>query len=392
MIELFIDKKDCCGCTSCMSICSQHAISMQPDEEGFLYPIIDRDLCIECGICKTVCPLQNEVNIQEHLSKPLVYALKHKSEDVIMSSSSGGAYTAISDYVLNASGNIYGVQFNKDFTVQHVKASTKVERDAFKGSKYVQSNLGDVFLEVKRNLVAGRTVLFTGTPCQTAGLIKFLESVDTTNLILNDIICHGTPSPLIWHEYVEFIKRRYNSNLKAYTFRSKEKGWRGYNVKVVFEDGKIKINSSDIKIYAKMFSSALTLRPSCYYCKFANMHRPSDITIGDFWGIEKCMPEMDDNIGVSLVIVNTVKGEKVFEQIKDSIFFKQINVADCLQFNLQQPTKEPIKRERFWRDFLTKGFIYVAKKYVGYGFLGRIRSLAAKVLRRLVLLSQKRKF
>ena len=391
MIELFTDKKDCCGCTACKSICSKKAITMQPDEEGFLYPIINKVLCVECGMCKTVCPLQKEVNLQCHLSKPLIYALKHKSEEVIMSSSSGGAYTAISDYALNTSGNIYGVQFNKDFTVHHVKASTKNGRDAFKGSKYVQSDLGDVLLEVKRDLVAGRTVLFTGTPCQTAGLSMFLESVDTTNLILNDIICHGTPSPLIWREYVKFIKRKYNSNLKAYTFRFKEKGWRGYNVKVVFEDGKIKLNSRDIKIYVKIFSSALALRPSCYYCKFANMNRPSDITIGDFWGIEKCMPEMDDNKGVSLVIVNTVKGEKVFEQIKASICFKQSNPADCLQYNLQQPTKQPLKRDQFWKDYQTKGFVYVSKKYIGYGSLGRIKSLVAKILRRIGLLLMMRK-
>jgi coenzyme F420-reducing hydrogenase beta subunit len=394
MITLFDKKQDCCGCTACKNICPQQAITMKSDEEGFLYPIIDDVLCIECGLCKTVCPFQNEVTIQGHFAEPAVYAIKHGSDSVRMSSSSGGVYTAISDHVLeNKSGICYGVKFDKDFTVRHTGATTADERDKLRGSKYVQSDLGTVFYEAKQNLSEGKLVLFTGTPCQTAGLAKFLEvsKIDISNLILNDIICHGTPSPKLWNDYVMFVEEKNKSKLQDYTFRFKEKGWRGYNVKAGFESGRYELNTKDILKYIKLFNSNLALRPSCYYCKFANLHRPSDIMIGDFWGIEKSMPEFEDERGVSLVFINTKQGEAVFEQIKNDIYFKQGNTTDCMQLNLQQPTKKPANREKFWKDYYNRGFMYIAKRYAGDGFTGRMRSFSINMLRRIGLLSMIKK-
>jgi len=391
MIIIFDKKQDCSGCTACQSICPTQAITMKTDEEGFLYPEIDPEICVDCGLCRKVCPLQNEVDVQDRFAEPLVYALKHKSDNVRMTSASGGAYTAISDYALNTSCTLYGVEFSEDFTVQHNGTTSEEGRNKFKGSKYVKSNLGDVFKQVREELVNNRGVLFTGTPCEVAGLRKYLEvaKVKTDKLTLNDIICHGAPSALLWKQYLSFIQKK--SKLKSYTFRSKEMSWQGYNVKAEFEDGKSKINTSDVMIYVNIFGSDLALRPSCYNCKFTNLYRISDIMIGDFWGIEKSLPELDDDKGVSLIFVNTSKGQVVFEEIKDKIDFVQSNTKDCLQPNLQQPTKCPTNRDQFWSDYQKFGFDYIAKKYAGYGFKGRLKKVIIILLKKLGLFELIRK-
>jgi coenzyme F420-reducing hydrogenase beta subunit len=385
MITLYNKKEDCCGCTACKSVCPNDAITMNPDEEGFLYPFINIDKCVECGICQTVCPFQKEVKFENHLDEPLVLALKHKLDGVRMSSASGGAYTAISDYILNESGIIYGAKFNKEFIVHHARSTTTTERDEFRGSKYVQSDMREVFCKVKKDLKDGKLVLFTGTACQVAGLRCFLGNTNIDKLIINDIICHGSPSPLLWKDYLDFIQKK--SKLKSYTFRSKDKGWHGYNVKVVYENGKCKVNTPDVKIYANIFATDLALRPSCYNCKFSKLRRPSDITIGDFWGIEKVMPELDDDKGVSLVLVNTRKGQAVFREIINSIDYKQSNTVDCLQLNLQQPTKRPDNRDQFWRDYYNNGFIFIAKLYAGYSFKVRAKGLVKMALIKVQLLN-----
>lgn len=349
-----------------------------------MYPHINQDLCVECGVCKKVCPLQNDVTLEDHFIEPLVYALKHKSNEVRMSSASGGAYTLISDYALNASATLYGVEFDENFNVHHVSTITTTGRAAFKGSKYVQSDLEEVFIEVKRDLNDGKKVLFTGTACQVAGLRNFLWEINTDNLILNDIICHGTPSPLLWKDYLRFIQKK--SKLKAYTFRSKEIGWRGFNIKAVFENGNSKLNTPDIMVYSNLFGSDLALRPSCYCCKFACIRRPSDLTIGDFWGVEKVIPKLDDNKGVSLVILSTLAGKILFEKIKDSMDYELSNTTDCLQPNLVRPTKRPTTREQFWEDYYKNGFEYLAKKYGGYGLSPRLKRFVKIILLKMGLM------
>lgn len=391
---------------------------MKADDEGFLYPFVNQLLCIKCGLCKTVCPINNKIDLSKSANAngqdfPFAYAVKHKDSGVRMCSSSGGAYTAISDYVMNNGLKIlhldshsndifdhnyidtidvvcYGAAFSNDFSVHHISATTATERDLFRGSKYVQSELGFTFTKIKQNLIDGKTVLFTGTPCQTAGLRKFLEvsKFNTTNLILNDIICHGTPSPKLWNDYKKLLITNYKSKLKMFSFRDKEIGWKDYPIRAVFENGTIKKDTSDLRIFIKLFFTHLALRPSCYHCKFANLNRPSDITMGDFWGIEKCLPEFGDEKGVSLVLVNSLKGQAVFEQIKDSLYCKQCNTIDCAKYqhNLNQPTPRPANRDAFWQDYRKMGFNYIIKKYAGFGIAGRMKSFTVKELRRFGLL------
>lgn len=384
MMLLYERKEECCGCTACMSICPKEAITMIADEEGFLYPGINQELCIECDLCKLVCPFGDNYRTSGNYDQPLVYAAKHRDDDVRMNSSSGGMFTAISDYILDIDGVIYGAAFDDNFVVRHQKAGTAQERNKFRGSKYVQSNLVGVFGDIKNELKKGRTVLFTGTPCQNAGLRSYLNK-NYFNLYLCDIVCHGTPSPLLWQEHISFLEKRGKSRIIQYLFRFKEAGWRGYNLYTLYDNGKSKLNTPDVMTYANIFRSDLALRPACHNCKFCNFFRPSDITIGDFWGIEKRMPDFDDNIGTSLVLINSSKGQELFNKISKDLYCRESNTTDCLQHNLHTPSQPSPLRDKFWKDYKSKGFEYVIKKYAGYGFAGKSKKAATKVLKKLGL-------
>jgi coenzyme F420-reducing hydrogenase beta subunit len=385
MMLIYERKEECCGCTACMSICPQQAITMIADEEGFLYPSINQELCIECDLCKKVCPFSDNYRISSNYDQPLVYAAKHKDDNVRMNSSSGGMFTAISDYILDIDGVIFGAAFDENFVVRHQRAETVEERNKFRGSKYVQSNLVGLFKDIKNELNKGRTVLFTGTPCQNAGLRSYLNK-NYDNLYLCDIVCHGTPSPLIWKNHISFLEKKGKNKVTRYSFRYKLAGWRGYNVYTLFDNGKSKLNTPDVMTYANIFGSDLALRPACHNCKFCNFSRPSDITIGDFWGIEKSMPDFDDNIGISLVLINSPKGQQLFESVSKDLYYRESNTIDCLQHNLHSPSQPSPRRDKFWQDYKNKGFEYVLKKYGGYGFVGQSKKAAAKVLNKLGLL------
>lgn len=391
-MQLFNRKENCCGCTACANICPINAISMQSDDEGFLYPYINSELCINCEICAYVCPFRNNININGYFLNPIVYAVKHKANNVRMVSSSGGAFTAITDAIIknNSLYAIYGAIFDKtaDFFVRHERASTSTERDSFRGSKYIQSNLGSIFKTIYQDLISERTVLFSGTPCQTAGLYNYLEQHINTEeigkftqqLYLIDLICHGVASPFLWNKYIQYLQSKYKSKLKEYIFRAKEIGWHGYNIKLLFNDGTAKTNTFCAKIYSRLYSSGLIIRPACYECRFANTLRPSDITIGDFWGIERIFPMLDDNKGISLVIINTIKGNLLFERIKDDIEYYQCNINDCEQSNLKKPTRLPPKRNRFWKMFRKYGFNYIILKSAYCNFK-QIYNQLKKILR-----------
>lgn len=379
-MELFKEKSDCCGCTACMNICPKSAISMQTDEKGFKYPVIDNNKCIECGACKRVCAFQNGIdNKSRNLENIFVYAAKNSSDNIRKTSASGGAFTPISDYVLENNGLVVGAVFEEGFNVKHTTVTTKEEREKIKGSKYVQSNLGFIFKDVKKNLVNNKLVLFTGTPCQVAALRKYLNK-DYENLILCDIICHGVPSPLIFKDYLDSQKKKYKKNIKSVCFRDKQMKWTSQAVSITFEDNSKYIKPHGEDEYRIMFTKDYLLRPSCFECKYPNLNRPSDITIGDFWGIHKVMPDFADDMGVSLILVNTPKGEKIFNSVKDKFVLKESNKTDCLQRNLQQPSKKPEKYNEFWKEYSAKGYRYVAKKYSSQGIKFKIKRVIKKVL------------
>jgi len=387
MISVFDIKEDCCGCTACQHICPTKAIEMKPDEEGFLYPEINQELCNDCGLCRKVCAFQNGYDISDNFATPKVYAVKNKHEDVRMASSSGGIFSAISDHILDSDGLVSGVAFDENMNAAHKIAATKEERDEFRGSKYVQSELNHVYSEIKSLLKQNKTVLFTGTPCQNAGLKSFLDlaRVKTENLILCDIVCHGTPSPLLWKEHIRQLENRGKGRVVQYYCRSKVKGWHGHTELVVYESGKKDYKSLSSQKHKVLFYSHNMLRPSCYYCRYTNFKRPSDITIADFWGIEKTMPQFDDNKGISLALINTTKGQRLFEDIKSKIVYRESNTKDCLQRNLQEPSRISDKREQFWQDYHLHGYEYVVKKYAGYNYKSILKNKVKSVLRKIRL-------
>lgn len=362
----------CVGCTACISICPYNAINMVADKEGFLYPLIDENLCIDCGLCQKICPFQSGYKINGNYAQPKVYAVKHRDDNVRMNSSSGGMFTAISDFILFNNGIIYGAAFDEHFRVCHQKAENVEESKKFRGSKYVQSDLKAVFKDIKDELIKGRKILFTGTPCQNAGLRVYLGK-NYENLFFCDIICHGTPSPLIFEDYIKYCEHKKRSKITEYYCRDKCNGWHSHTEKAVYANGKEDSTSAISQIYKVLFYSNYVLRPACHNCQFCNLSRPSDITIADFWGIEKKMPDFDDNIGVSLVLVNSNKGMELFDNVKSQIIYRESNTDDCMQYNLYSPTPSSAKRQQFWEDYWDKGFDFVLKEYIGYGFKYRIK-------------------
>ena len=361
MPTLFEDSAQCCGCSACYAICPVNAITMQSNEEGFLYPDINSKKCIECKSCEKVCPFNITSEKPSISNYPQFIAVKHKEKEVKLSSSSGGAFTAISDHWLENGGIIYGVIFDDSLKAIHTRAENKQMRDKMRVSKYVQSDVEDIFRQVKSDLLAGLNVLFTGTPCQVAGLRNFLKK-DYANLITCDVICHGVPSPLMFNEHIKHIEKVRKNHITNYTCRSKVSGWHTHTECANFANRKSEYGTPLIQEHKVLFYSGYILRPSCYECKFTNLNRPSDLTLGDFWGIEKIMPEWDDQIGTSMVIVNTVKGAETLFQIKDVANLRESKTYGR-QPQLEKPAHKPKNRVEFWQDYKSKGYPYIASKY-----------------------------
>jgi coenzyme F420-reducing hydrogenase beta subunit len=367
MNSVFINKESCCGCSACHHICLRNAIIMKPDKEGFLYPNINQDLCIDCKMCIKVCPLLKVGKTKEG-AFPKVYATKHKSDDVRMTCTSGGAFTGLSDYILTRNGLVYGVDFDENFYVCHKRAKTAYERNRFKISKYVQSDLKNTFTDIKNDLIKEKLVLFTGTPCQAAGLRSFIDNQSyAENLYICDLICYGIPSPLIWQEYLHYLENKYEDKIDSIYFRNKSFGWNrnkcgNHFIFTTKNSGESHINNDYYSLY---FFAQTIIRPSCYQCKFTDIKRPSDITIADYWGIEKYVPGFTDNKGISLLLLNSPKGKMLFEHVKNDFEYLERPAKECLaeQPRLHEPVKSPPNRTQFWQDYYSNGFSYLIDNY-----------------------------
>lgn len=360
------DKADCCGCTACASICPKDAITMEPDTLGFKYPKVDLSKCIDCGLCEKVCAFNDNYDKSRNLKEPEIYAARHKDIHEIETSRSGAAFIAISDYILENGGIVYGVGYKDHFRVAHKRATTKEERNEFKGSKYVQSDLDGIFRQVKEDLKQGNTVLFSGTPCQTAGLNSYIGKKLRVNLVLVDIVCHGVPSPYIWRDYLAYIEKKYKSKIVKVDFRDKSRvGWSGHIESFVFEN-EIKEESN---LYTLLFYKHVMFRASCQKCYYTNLIRPSDITLADFWGWEKTDPFMNiDNKGISLVLVNTIKGINLLNKIKSSINLLSVDLEKCMQPNMSRSTLFSSQYYDFEKDYKLYGFGKILRKYCNLGY------------------------
>ncbi len=375
MNEVYTAKEDCCGCSACVNRCPRQAITMVDDEQGFLYPQIDPQLCVDCGLCRQVCVLQTACIQSRNVPTPAVYAVKHKAEQIRMASSSGGMFTAISDYILAKSGVIYGASFDDCFRVCHCRATTGQERDCLRGAKYVQSDLRDIFRQVREDLEAGKEVLFSGTSCQVAGLQAYLAK-DYTNLWLQDIVCHGVPSPLVFEDYKAYLRQIYQADIRELSFRHKyidEKfGPSTQAMRVKFNNDAVYRKHAKDDIFYQLFLKNIILRPACYHCRYTNLAKPADITLADFWGLEKSLADFQDGKGVSLVLVNSARGQELFEAVSGGLDYRSSTVEDCLQPSLEKPFAKPPVYNDFWREY-RRNFRQIGTKYTSMNWRQKVK-------------------
>lgn len=293
-----IDKAKCCGCSSCVQRCPKQCISLKEDKEGFLYPIVDEEICIDCGLCERVCP---ELNVSEERIPLNVYTAKHKNVEIRMKSSSGGVFTLLAEQVIDEGGVVFGARFDKCWEVMHDYTETREGLAAFRGSKYVQSRIGNTYIQAEKFLKEGRKVMYTGTPCQIAGLKRYLRK-EYANLLAVDFVCHGIPSPKVWRIYLKEITNNHCQAIKHINFRDKSTGWKNYSVSITCTSGTSIQTPYFENIFMKEFLSDFCLRPSCYQCICKTGRSGADITMGDFLGIEKVRPDLDDDKGCGLVL------------------------------------------------------------------------------------------
>lgn len=371
-------KEKCTGCGACKDICPVRAIDLVADSEGFLYPLTDAVKCIQCGKCDKICPVQAE---RKNSGNDIIaYAARTKNEEVLLNSSSGGIFTEFATYIIKEGGVVFGAAFDKNFKLIHIGIDNMDDLDQLRGSKYVQSEIGDSYIRAREYLDAGRLVLFTGTPCQIGGLHSFLGR-QYDNLYTQDLICHGVPSPMIWQKYIEYRESKAASSLRRTFFRHKKNGWKMFSVQFEFSNCTEYIQTIRDDLYMCSFLQNLSLRPSCYNCAFKTQKRQCDISLADFWGVDKIHPEMDDDKGTSLIVIHSDKGKQLFESIKENLLYLETDLSEALKYNSAMTSSVPKNERRsdFIRTTAAHGFSK-SKKFVRPSFVCRIK----KIIRRMI--------
>ena len=342
------DKHKCCGCEACAQRCPKQCITMISDVEGFLYPHVNETLCIDCGMCVNVCPVINQSKPKRPLN---VYAAINPDENIRHNSSSGGIFTAFAEKVIDEGGVVFGALFNDEWEVVHAYVERVEDLFRLRGSKYVQSKIGISYHEVETFLKSGRIVLFSGTPCQVAGLNNYLRK-GYDNLLTIEVVCHGVPSPKVWNDYISTLENY--SPIRCVNMKDKTDGWIQYKITITGESGILSERASDNK-YMLAFSSDLVLRPSCYQCPAKDLKSGSDITLADYWGVENLIPKMFDDKGTSFVCINTAKGQTIFNELQidreKADYDKSIPYNSCIIKSTSEPSSRPV----FWDQYAVKG-------------------------------------
>lgn len=376
IINLFETKEQCCACGACLNACPTNAIAMHADARGFLYPQINHELCVQCGKCKRVC------NYQQNNNSPatqVVYASMLRDASTLKRSSSGGAFAAVAKNVLNSGGVVFGcaMSYKKGkLYPEHIMIDQLQDLHRLQGSKYVQSNIGESYQLVKEQLIKGKIVLFTGTPCQVDGLLGFLGEKHT-NLLTIDLICHGVPSTQFFQDYIAFLEHKTKRRIIEYDFRNKENGWGSYCYKMKSEN--IGLKTVEKLYYARrssyfwLFLKGASHRPNCYQCKYASAQRVGDLTIGDFWGIDKEHPDyvdqsdepLDINQGVSCILVNSENGRLYLEKSGDSLILRESSVEKVRKHNFQlaAPTRCHADYDEVMQLYAQNGYASISKWY-----------------------------
>lgn len=376
------DKSLCCGCTACMNVCPSQCIVMRRDREGFDYPVANPDRCVGCGLCERICPVLNPRDVSEPLS-----AYAARSEEFLKGSSSGGVFPSLAGKVIADGGVVYGAVVNEDVTVGHADAEDMAAVERMRGSKYVQSDLYGTFEEIGYYLSEGRKVLFTGTPCQVAGLKAYLDK-DYEGLLTAECACHGVPSPGLWEKYVEAVGRKNGFKVRDVNFRDKSEGWRKYVL--AYKGGEREIKAGrDKDPYMLLFLQDMTLRPSCYRCPSRNGRSGADITMADLWDVKAVAPAMDDDRGVSLVLANTEKGLGALDLPGLELNSVEMDKAVRNNGGFAENVAVPERRTEFFKGMHSatdiirymKGF--VVRKPLPQRLCRGVRSMLAEIKRRM---------
>lgn len=366
MIEI-IDKSKCCGCNACGDICAHNAITFKTDIEGFWYPVVDKDKCINCGLCEKVCPELNITSLKKNdYEKPAkTIAAIHKKMNIRWDSTSGGAFSALADTMYEQGGYVSGAIYNEDFTVRNYVSNNPEDLSKLRSSKYLQSKAEGLYKEIRELLRKGEKVLACGTPCQMAALRSFLRK-DYENLIIVDFICRGVNSPKVYRKYLDALERKHGGKVVYVKAKNKELGWRNLTRKVIFDNGKVYYGIHMEDDFRRGYHTNVFCRPSCYSCQYKGFPRMADITIADYWGIEKIDKNLDNNIGTSMILLNSKKGEAYFEQAKDRLEWRETSFESILPGNIaSRRSIEPAKidRKRFFEDLDKGTFEEVTEKY-----------------------------
>lgn len=352
---------------------------MTPDAQGFLYPLVDEACCTDCGLCQQACPVIDRATGD---GVPISHACRAVDEGIRGSSSSGGVFTLVAQKTLDDGGVVFGAALTDDLRVVHEYVETTEGLTRLRGSKYVQSAMGRSYWTVKALLGEGRPVLFSGTPCQVSGLKSYLGG-SLSNLLCIDFVCHGVPSPRVWSLYVQFQEKQHGSRIHEVSFRNKAEGWRRYSIRLKFDDGTEYRGMPTLDPYMRAYLGDICLRPSCYACKFKGLSRDSDITLADFWGIERVLPGMDDDRGTSLVLVNSEAGQDVLNAVADGMDCVRVELDSAIKHNpaaVSSAVRHP-EHDSFYRNLNRLAFDQLVGKYCSVPIVKRARKVLGRVWR-----------
>lgn len=376
MIDNIIKKSECCGCFGCLNSCPKNCIKMESDNEGFWYPKVNYDECIKCSLCIKNCPALNIQNQNEDiLEKAEVIAAYSKDEEIRLDSTSGGIFSEVARYYIKEKGVVYGAIYNEEHLVEHYRGTTIEDIDKLRQSKYLQSNIGNIYQSVKKDLIKGKKVLFVGTPCHIAALNNYLNK-NYENLTTIDFLCRGINSPEAYKQYLKDLERKYLSKIKRVIFKNKAYGWHRFSTKIIFENGKEYIQDRYTDTYMRGYLEGnLFMRPSCHECRYKTLPRHADITLGDFWGIEKIKPHLDQDKGTSIFMLNTERGKKIFESIKKEIIFEKMKIEDiyigntALTIKVQLDKKQKKIRKIFFEEYKKANFEQLVSQLLYENFM-----------------------
>lgn len=373
---LHFDINHCCGCGACKLICPTGSIEIQTNKKGFLFPTFDSKKCINCGLCEKVCEFRH---FESQQGSTKTFLARAKNENVLKTSQSGGIFAVLASFCLKHGYSICASSINSEFYVSHNWLLNENDIPLFVGSKYVQSDLKNTFIESKNKLCSGEKVMFVGTPCQSHALLRYLQlkNVCIDNLLCCDIVCHGVPSQKVFNEYLRFVELKYKAKIIKHNFRDKLYGWRSHRETVVFQDSK----TITIDGWRDMYYSHNMHRESCFNCPYATPNRSSDITFADAWGIENSYPDLDDNKGWSIVITHSNKGKEILNEVFKDLTYFETDISKFLQPQLISPPIKGKNYEKFWIDYIKNQNISIKKWFFPRKKLHLIKRTLNKIKR-----------